>query len=147
MLRGVEDVFGPTDVYAINALPGDATVLLRGAILTGMLPTDPPVSDARNAPMHPVAWVRLRALPAGGVQRVFATTMGAAQDWSSEDLRRLFANAVLWQLGEEAAIPKAGLDAPIIGRWAPTPYGFGGFRKGVQVGAVKDGWPPIAPQP
>jgi hypothetical protein len=141
VLRGVDDVFGPTDVYAINALPGDASILLRGAILTGMSPTDTPIDDARNKPMHPVAWIRERAMPGGGTQRIFATTMGASQDWSSDDLRRLLANVVLWQLGEEDNIPAQGLAAPIIGRWEPTPYGFGGFRRGVQPSATRDGWP------
>jgi formylglycine-generating enzyme len=129
VLRGVDDVFGPTDVYAINGLPDDATVLLRGAILTGMSPTDQPVDDARNNPMHPVAWIRERAMPSGNTQRVFATTMGASQDWSSDDLRRLLANAVLWQLGEENAIPAEGLAAPTIGPWDPSPFGFGGYKR------------------
>jgi len=141
VLRGVDDVFGPTDVYAINALPGDASILLRGAILTGMSPTDTPVDDARNNPMHPVAWIRERTMPGGDTQRIFTTTMGASQDWSSEDLRRLLANTVLWQLGEEDDIPSEGLAAPILGRWEPTPYGFGGFRRGVQPSGTRDGWP------
>ncbi|MDP6986959.1 MAG: EF-hand domain-containing protein, partial [Phycisphaerales bacterium] len=57
---------------------------------------------------------------AGATQRIFVTTMGASQDWSSEDLRRLLANAALWQLGEEDAIPPQGLNAPIIGDWSPS---------------------------
>ncbi|MDP6986457.1 MAG: hypothetical protein QGG74_00300, partial [Phycisphaerales bacterium] len=64
-------------------------------------------------------------------------TMGASQDWSSEDLRRLLANAALWQLGEEDAIPPQGLNAPIIGDWSPSPYGFGGGRRGVRPADVR----------
>lgn len=137
VLRGVDDVFGPTDVYAVNALPDDAVVLLRGAILSGMSPTDSPVDDARNNPMQPIAWVRERPMPTGTTQRILVTTMGASQDWSSEDLRRLLANAALWQLGEEDAIPPQGLNAPIIGDWSPSPYGFGGGRRGVRPADVR----------
>lgn len=107
--------------------PSDATVLLRGEIHRGMSPTHGPVDDAKNAPMHPVAWIRTRAMPEGAPQRIFTTTMGASQDWSSEDLRRLLANAVRWQLGEEDAIPVDGLAAPLIGPWEPSPFGFGRY--------------------
>ena len=81
--------------------------------------------------MHPVAWLRLRPLADGGVQRIFATTMGAATDWSSEDLRRLFFNASLWTLGKETKIPEGGLRATMIGEWNPTPFGFGNFQRGL----------------
>lgn len=142
VLRGVNDVFGPTDVYAIRTLPTDSIVLLRGAILSGMSASNPPVQDARNDPMHPVAWLRLRPMPEGPPQRIFVTTMGAAEDWSSEDLRRLLANATLWQLGESEAIPEGGLTAPIVGQWDPTPFGFGTFRPGFRVTDVQAGHPP-----
>ena len=33
ILRGVDDVWGPTDVYGVRDLPEDATVLLRGQVL------------------------------------------------------------------------------------------------------------------
>jgi hypothetical protein len=32
-------------------------------------------------------------------QRILATTMGAAPDYSRHDLRRLFSNAAFWMLG------------------------------------------------
>ena len=131
VLRGVTDVFGPTDVYAIRDLPTDAQVLLYGSVLAGMTPDSPPVGGAKNNPMHPVAWLRQRPLPGGGVQRIFATTMGAADDWSSEDLRRLFLNASLWTLGLENKIPTKGLEAGMLGVWDPTSFGFGGFRRGL----------------
>ena len=38
ILRGVKDVFGPTDVYTIRSLPDDSVILLDGAILDGMDP-------------------------------------------------------------------------------------------------------------
>jgi hypothetical protein len=140
-LRGVLNVFGPTDVYSIRNLPPDAMVLLDGAVLEGMSPESPILDDPKNDPMHPVAWLRLRPLPDGGVQRIFATTMGAAADWSSEDLRRLFFNASLWALEMEDAIPRTGLKATMIGSWNPTPFGFGNYQRGLHpadmVGAAR----------
>ena len=130
VLRGVEDVFGPTDVYGIRSLPSDSTILLRGAVLDGMDPDDEPVEGRQNEPMMPIAWLRERPLNSNSTQRIFVTTMGTAEDWSSEGLRKCFANAVLWQLYEETSIPKSGLDSPIIGPWEPTPFGFGSYRGG-----------------
>lgn len=140
-LNGVKDVFGPTDVYAIRDLPPDSIVVLRGAILEGMNPDDAIRDDDRNKPMHPVAWLRERPMPDGSTQRVFVTTMGTAQDFSSRDLRRLMLQAMLWQMDDEEAIPANGLDAPLIGEWEPTPFGFGNHRRGYTPSDVRDGSP------
>jgi len=141
VMRGVKDVFGPTDVYTIRELPADSSILLRGGIVAGMDPDDPLVEDERNDPMHPVAWVRERELPGGGTQRIFCTTMGSARDFSSRDLRRLLLQASLWQLEDEKMIPSEGMDAPIVGHWAPTPFGFGTHRRGLTPDDVRDGHP------
>ena len=67
ILRGVEDVFGTTDVYEA-APPADAKILFRGQVLKGMTPTNAPadykkknaakVEQGVNDPMMPVAWTR-----------------------------------------------------------------------------------------
>jgi hypothetical protein len=44
ILRGVRDIWGPTDVYTVTHLPKDAQVLVYGEVLSGMHPTDPPVA-------------------------------------------------------------------------------------------------------
>ena len=146
VLRGVKDVFGPTDVYTIRSLPEDSTILLRGGILEGMDPDDAFVEDERNEPMHPVAWVRERALPDGGTQRIFCTTMGTSQDFSSRDLRRLVLQAALWQFEEDASIPDSGLDAPLVGHWAPTRFGFGTHQRGLTPAMVREGHPQKDPK-
>lgn len=141
VLRGVKDVFGPTDVYTIRGLPKDSTILLRGGILEGMDPEDDFVEDDRNKPMHPVAWVRERPLPDGTTQRIFCTTMGTSQDFSSRDLRRLVLQASLWQLENEQMIPEDGMNAPLVGHWAPTRFGFGTHQTGLTPAMVRDGHP------
>ncbi|MDF1836647.1 MAG: ThuA domain-containing protein [Planctomycetota bacterium] len=143
ILHGVLDVFGTTDVYAIRALPSDATVLLHGAVLDGMDADSPLVDSAKNDPMHPIVWTRQREWAPGRIQRVLSTTIGAATDWSSEDLRRLFMNGVFWTLGMEDQIPAEGLNATMFGDWNPTPFGFNAFRTGQFPADYRDGIPPL----
>ncbi|MCB9915855.1 MAG: ThuA domain-containing protein [Planctomycetes bacterium] len=130
ILRGVTDVWGPTDVYGIRALPADATVLLEGEVCAGMTPAAPPVDGPKNAPRIPVTWTRERALAGGVTQRIVVSTLGAAIDLESEHLRRLLVNAAYWCTGMEDAIP-AHSDARTVGCYEPTMFGFGGFVRGV----------------
>ncbi len=131
ILRGVDDVWGPTDVYAIQNLGDDATVLLRGRVLSGMEPTSAPVDGPVNDPMMPLVWTRELAQPGGDVQRVVCSTIGASVDCRSEGLRRLFVNAVYWGAGLEDAIPAASR-VDVVGEYAPTPFGFGKYTRGVR---------------
>ena len=55
ILRGVGEIWGPSDVYAITKLSGDSRPLLMGQVLTGMKPTDPPNT---HKPPLPVAWTK-----------------------------------------------------------------------------------------
>ena len=129
VLRGVNDVWGPTDVYGIRNLPESATVLLRGAVLRGMHPEDPPVDGAQNDPMMPIAWTRRYASKSGRVARIFCTTMGASVDFQCEDLRRLVVNAALWCIEQEDQIPdRANVD--FVDPFQPTPFGFGAYQRG-----------------
>lgn len=128
-LNSVEDVWGPTDVYGIKNLPEDATVLLHGAVLTGMKPTDEPVEGKKNDPMMPLAWVREWEGPTGNTTKVFTTTMGSSTDFESEDLRRLLVNATYWATGLD--VPEKA-DASLVGEYKATPYGFGNYQKGLK---------------
>ncbi len=123
VLRGVADVWGPTDVYGIVHLPEDATVLLRGQVLAGMKPDDGPVAGEKNDPMMPLAWVRTYRQENGTTNRVFCTTMGASSDLACEDLRRLVVNACLWGLGMEESIGER-TDVATVGPFEPTMFGF-----------------------
>lgn len=131
ILRGVTDVWGPSDVYAVRPLPADAQVLLEGAVLTGMSPDSPPVEGAENAPRMPLVWLRERALPGDRRQRVVCSTIGAAVDLRGEDLRRLLVNAVYWCAGLEAEIP-ARAEVQPLRPYEPTMFGFGSFRRGLR---------------
>lgn len=129
ILRGVEDVWGPTDVYGIRDLPGDTTVLLEGSVRDGMTPGAGPVDGPKNTPRIPITWTRERPLEGGGMQRILASTIGAAVDFQSEDLRRLFVNACYWGMEMEEAIPSRSV-VEIVGSFEPTMFGFGGYIRG-----------------
>jgi hypothetical protein len=139
ILRGVKEVFGTTDVYEAYP-PADAKILLRGKVLKGMERTGAPASYKKkrasdkqeqdvNTPMMPIAWTREHKNEAGGVNRIFCTTMGSATDFLDEGLRRLVINSVFW--GLDMQVPRLAA-VGLVGEYQPTMYGFNGFRKGVR---------------
>jgi len=128
ILKGVEDIWGPTDVYTVTELTGDPDVLVFGQVLVGMDPADEPNTDK---PLMPMAWVKNYTGDEGKTSRVFCTTMGASIDLLSEGLRRLLVNGCYWGMGMEDQIPdKSNVD--IVGEFEPTLFGFGTFKKGVR---------------
>lgn len=129
LLRGVTDVFGPSDVYGVTKLPADATVLLNGQVVAGMKPTDPPVEGPKNSPMMPIAWTREFKHANGQASKIMTTTMGAATDLESEGLRRLIVNTVYSFTGLE--VP-AKADVTPVGEYKPTRFGFNTFIKDVK---------------
>ncbi|MCY2994469.1 MAG: GH32 C-terminal domain-containing protein [Planctomycetota bacterium] len=129
ILRGVRDVWGPTDVYRINQLPNDANTLMYGQVLTGMQPTDPPNTEKSTMPM---VWTREIKRASGNVSRVVFSTIGAAQDMESEDLRRLYVNSVYWALGLESHIPPKADVSCVGGDWKASPFGGGKFHRGLK---------------
>lgn len=131
ILRGVEDIWGPTDVYGITHLPQDAQVFVYGQVLEGMNPTDKPVAGKKNDPMMPLIWIRNFKGDTGKTSRVIGTTIGAAPDLESEGLRRLLVNACYWGMGLESRIPAKG-NVEYVGEFKPTFFGFGKFKKGVK---------------
>jgi type 1 glutamine amidotransferase len=134
ILRGIVsgDIWGPTDVYGVRLpLPGDSQPLVYGQVLTGMHSDDEPAPGKQNDPMMPIAWTRTYKTPDGQTARVFTTTMGASQDLLSEGTRRLLVNACYWALGMEDQIPKES-NVEIVGEYAPTPFKFGAYKKGIK---------------
>jgi hypothetical protein len=131
ILQGVDDIWGPTDVYGITHLPADAQVLVYGQVLEGMKPADKPVAGKKNDPMMPLVWIRNYTGEMGKTARVICTTMGASVDLESEGLRRLLVNACYWGLGLEDKIP-AKSNVEYAGPYEPSFFGFGKYKKGVK---------------
>lgn len=127
ILRGVSDIWAPTDVYSIRNLPHDAKVLLYGQSTHGMT-AESPLSHEKS--VMPVAWIKYYTNENGNTARIFNTTMGAAIDLESEDLRRLLVNACYWAMGMDHQIPEENF-VEIVGDYNPSMFGFGKFRKGL----------------
>jgi len=128
IVRGCEDIWGPSDVYGITTLHGDCRPVIMGQVLTGMNPTDGPNTDKK---LVPVAWTKTYTGESGKASRVFTTTMGHGGDLKSEGFRRLLVNACYWAMGMEDSIP-ARANVDIVGRYEPYEIGFGGFKKGLR---------------
>ena len=133
ILKGVDDIWGPSDVYGIVHLPRDAKVLVNGQVLAGMKPTDKPVAGHKNHPMMPLVWIRHFAGASGKTSRIVCTTMGASVDLESEGLRRCLVNACYWALGIESQIPKRSA-VDYVGSYQPRFFGFGKYQRGVRPG-------------
>ncbi len=131
ILRGVNDIWGPSDVYGINDLPADAVPIVLGQILNGMEPTSVATEgDRRNDPMMPLVWVRERAVAdSDSRQRIVTSTIGAASDFEHGDLTRLIVNAAYWCLEMEDSIDP-DRDVSPVDLFKPTPFGFKKFIQG-----------------
>jgi len=128
IVRGCEDIWGPSDVYSLTKLEGDCTPVIIGQVLKGMKPSDEPSPNKKQVP---VAWTKTFTGDKGKASRVFTTTMGHASDLNSEGFRRLLVNASFWCLGMEDKIPdRAKVD--IVGEYNPSGIGFGGHKKGLK---------------
>ncbi|MBX7102532.1 MAG: ThuA domain-containing protein [Gemmataceae bacterium] len=137
ILRGIADgaIFGTSDVYTVNLpLAGDALVL--GEVTETLDPASKAVAGKKNDPMMPIAWTRTYTPPGKSPARVFATTLGASQDFASAGTRRLLVNAVYWAVGDEAKIP-AESDVELVGEFTPSPFRTDGFKKGVTPESLK----------
>ncbi|MEC8252114.1 MAG: ThuA domain-containing protein [Planctomycetota bacterium] len=132
ILRGVDDVWGPTDVYRMydkgKALPATCTPLLLGQPLQ-TLEKDAAPNDKK--PPLPIAWTNSWTGNLGKTARVFHVTMGSARDYQSAGLRRLTLNAALWCLELEEKIT-ADLNVEIVGDYEPLKGGFNYEKLGVK---------------
>lgn len=124
ILRGVDDIWGPSDVYRMYAqdssLPDRCTALVMGQPLLGMKPTDEP--NTKKIAL-PIAWTTTWTGALSKAARVFHVTMGSARDYESAGLRRLTVNAAYWCLGLEDQITGASC-MDLVGPYAPRASGF-----------------------
>lgn len=128
IVKGIEDIWGPSDVYGITTLAGDSKPLIMGQVLVGMNPDDKPNPEKE---LVPVAWTKTYSGASGKRARVFTTTMGHGGDLKNEGFRRLLVNACYWCMGMEGKIP-AKSDVDIVGSYDPNPIGMGKHKKGLK---------------
>lgn len=128
ILKGVKDIWGPTDVYTVTGLEAGTNILLYGQSTSGMT-AESPMSYAKS--IMPVAWIKSYQGEKGKTTRIFTTTMGASMDLKSEDLRRMLINASYWGLGMEAQIAEKS-NAETVGVYEPIMFGFDKFKRGMK---------------
>lgn len=101
-------------------LPAGCLPLVDGQPLTGRNHDD--AVNAELIPL-PVAWVRTWVGNTGQAARIFHVTMGSAQDFQSEGLRRLTVNATFWCLKmEDDIIEQSSME--LVGEYNPPDSGF-----------------------
>lgn len=124
VLKGVKDIWGTSDVYRTykegGGLPEGCLPLVDGQPLKGRKHDD--AVNSELIPL-PVAWVKTWTGNTGHTARVFHVTMGSAQDFQSEGLRRLTVNAAYWCLQMEAAIDETSC-MDLVGEYNPPDSGF-----------------------
>ncbi len=128
IVKGIDDIWGESDVYGLTTLEGDCKSLIMGQVLSGMNPTDKPNPDKK---LVPVAWTKTYTGETGKTARVFTTTMGHSFDFLNEGVRRLSVNACYWALGMEDQIPaKSNVD--FLGSYKPNKIGMGKHQQGLK---------------
>lgn len=128
IVKGIDGIWGESDVYALTTLTGDSKPLIMGQVLSGMDPNDKPNPDKK---LVPVAWTKTYTGEKGKTARVFTTTMGHSFDFNNEGFRRLMVNACYWAMGMEEQIPaKSNVD--FVGQYDPNKIGMGRQMKGLK---------------
>jgi hypothetical protein len=128
VLRGVRDIWGPTDVYGVKHLPSDAKVLVYGQVLRGMKPDDRPNLEKS---IMPIIWQRDFKAESGKTANILCSTIGSGPDFECADLRRVVVNFSYWSLGLADDLPE-NANVDYVGEYKPTYFGFDKAKKGVR---------------
>jgi len=122
ILRGVSDVFTPSDIYGVTHLTAADRILMRGAVTESLDPKSANIIGEKNEVLQPMAWLHVYQRPNGtGSGNSFCTTAGASVDFVNEDLRRLVVNAALYLTGRD--VPEKA-DVAFVDPFYPSFYGF-----------------------
>ena len=132
ILKGVSDVWGTSDVYRCHneksPFPEDAQALVLGQPLVNLEPDAEP--NSKKEPL-PIAWTKTWVGNKGLSSRIFHFTMGSAEDFTNEGIRRISVNAVYWCTELEAEIDGES-SVEIIGEYNPQKGGFNYKKLGVE---------------
>jgi hypothetical protein len=124
ILIGVEDIWGPSDVYRTfkecEGLPEGCTALVMGQPLIGR---EHGGADNPDKEPLPVVWFKNWETSEGKMARVLHSTMGSARDLQSAGLRRLVINGVYWGLEMEDRISTES-SVECVGDYEPRSGGF-----------------------
>jgi hypothetical protein len=131
ILKGVTDIWGPSDVYRTypegGNLPNGCTALVDGQPLIGRQQSGE--SNPDKEPL-PVAWIKAWQTSDGKTARVFQSTMGSGKDFENAGLRRMVVNASYWCLGLADEI-SATSSVDYVDPYKPLASGFNYEKLGV----------------
>ncbi len=132
ILTGVGEIWGTSDVYRCHTdkhpFPEDCTALVLGQPLINLQPDAPP--NTKKEPL-PIAWTKTWKGNQDRSSRIFHFTMGSAEDFANEGVRKMTVNAVYWGLGMEADI-NASRSVEVVGEYKPLAAGFNYEKLGVK---------------
>ena len=128
IVKGIDSIWGPSDVYDVTTLSGDSKPVVMGQVLSGMDPKDGPNPDKE---LKPLAWIKTYTGTEGKASRIFCTTLGHADDLKNEGVRRMLVNACYWGLGMEDSMP-AQAKVDVVGKYDPNPIGTRGHKPGLK---------------
>ncbi len=137
VLIGVKDVWGTTDVYRCHkedTVPADCTALLLGQPMKTLERDAPANTD--KVPL-PIAWTKTWVGNGGKSSKILHFTMGSAEDFANEGVRRVVINGVYWGIGMEDQI-KADSNVDIVGEYKPMKDGFNYEKLGVKPRPASD---------
>ena len=125
-------MWGTSDVYRCHneksPFPEDAQALVLGQPLVNLEPDAEP--NSKKEPL-PIAWTKTWVGNKGLSSRIFHFTMGSAEDFTNEGIRRISVNAVYWCTELEAEIDGES-SVEIIGEYNPQKGGFNYKKLGVE---------------
>lgn len=132
ILTGVYGIWGTSDVYRCHTeghpFPAECTALVLGQPLINLKPDAPP--NTKKEPL-PIAWTKTWRGNQNRDSKIFHFTMGSAEDFANEGVRRLTVNAVYWGIDMEAKID-ASRSVEIVGEYKPLKAGFNYEKLGVK---------------
>jgi hypothetical protein len=122
VLKGVGDVFAPSDVYGVKHLTDADTILMRGAVTKTLDPMSPNIEGGKNDPMQALVWLHPYIAPDGKTEgKSLCTTAGASVDFVNEGLRRIIVNGAYHLTGLK--VPEKA-DVAYVDPFYPSFYGF-----------------------
>ncbi|MDA7597492.1 ThuA domain-containing protein [bacterium] len=122
ILRGVGEIFAPSDVYGVKHLTEEDTILLRATVTETLEPDSADIEGEKNNPAQAFAWLHEYTAPNGTAKGMsFCTTGGASVDLIDPDLRRLLVNAAYSLTGLEV---QEEADVDYVDPFYPSFYGF-----------------------
>lgn len=139
ILSGVKTIWGPSDVYRCHdeerGIPADCTTLILGQPLESLARESNP--NTNKQPL-PIGWVKTWVGNHDHESKIFHFTMGSAEDFEDEGVRRVVINSVYWGLNMSDLIsPNRSVDPTTPYR--PMKAGFNYEKLGVSPQPIPDG--------